>query len=102
MTEDDYPYQNDDNYLCRYQPQNSAAQITGYQSVTAGDKQLELALVEAGHPVSVAINADSSFRHYHDGIFEDDSCNIFWLNHALLVVGYNKTDPDNAYWIVKN
>merc|ERR1712179_47855 len=45
---------------------------------------------------------DPSFQHYSHGIFSDPSCQYGQLNHAVLLVGYNKDRSGQHYWIVKN
>jgi len=51
-------------------------------------------------PISVAIDANNtSFRHYHSGVYNDANCTSD-INHAVLVVGYGHSTSD--YWLVKN
>ena len=65
--------------------------------VSPKDSEDALAKAVANHgPVSVAIDA-SGFQHYLGGIFSERTCTRYWLNHAVVVVGY---EPN--YWIVKN
>jgi len=101
-SESSYPYEHVDYNGCRYNAANAAAHITGYQAVYPGENQLEMALVQAGHPISVAVHAGSGMQQYHGGIYSDPTCRYYQLNHGVLLVGYDKTDPNNSYWIVKN
>ena len=67
------------------------------------EEQLELALAEVGYPISIAVRASSTFQHYSSGIYDDVECvDDGGLNHAILLVGYHKTDPGKMYWIAKN
>lgn len=51
-------------------------------------------------PVSVVIIADQKFNQYKSGIFKCDySYTDSMINHAVQVVGYNKT---GNYYIIKN
>merc|ERR1712080_194916 len=52
-------------------------------------------------PISVAVHVGSSFQHYSHGVFSDPSCRYGQLNHAVLLVGYNKSGSQHS-WIVKN
>jgi hypothetical protein len=36
------------------------------------------------------------------GIFKDKLCAGEMPNHAILIVGYNMSDPKKPYWIAKN
>jgi len=103
MTEEDYPYEHEEKE-CRFNANQAVSSVTGHHSVHHGDEeQLEQALVQIGYPVSIAVRASSTFRHYSSGVYDDVGCiDDGNLNHAILVVGYHKTNPDNEYWIVKN
>lgn len=52
-------------------------------------------------PISVAIQAGSTFQHYTGGIYDDTNCYTGHLNHGVLAVGFND-DTDKPYYIVKN
>ena len=58
-------------------------------------------LVEIGYPISIGVHAGSSFQYYHSGVYDDTHCRNGQLNHAILVVGYDKSGSE-PYWIVKN
>merc|ERR1711862_431664 len=67
------------------------------------EEQLELALAEIGYPISIGMRASKTFQHYSNGVYDDLECiDDGKPNHAILIVGYHKTNPDNQYWIVKN
>ncbi|XP_065226776.1 cathepsin J-like [Planococcus citri] len=53
-------------------------------------------------PMSAFISAGRpSFQFAKEGIYHEDDCG--WpLNHEVLLVGYNGTDKNHSYWIVKN
>merc|ERR1712080_371472 len=39
--------------------------------------------------------------NYHSGVYDDPHCRNGQLNHAILVVGYDKSGSE-PFWIVKN
>jgi len=102
MREEDYPYEHEEKE-CRFDENMVASFVTGHKSVPHDEEQLELALVELGYPISIAVRASSTFQHYSHGVYDDVECvDDGKLNHAILLVGYHKTNPENQYWIVKN
>jgi len=102
MSEDDYPYEHAD-MDCRYDPNLAVASVTGHKSVSHDEGQLEKALAQVGYPISIAVRASKTFQHYGGGVYDDGDCvDDGNLNHAILLVGYNRTDPDNSYWVAKN
>merc|ERR1712212_1434008 len=100
MSEEDYPYEHKDGE-CRFNSSQAVASVTGHESVAHNEHDLEKALYQVGYPISIAVHAGSSFQHYKEGVYNDPECVEGKLNHAILVVGYNKTAPE-PYWIVKN
>lgn len=102
MKETDYPYEHVEKE-CRFDETLAVSSVTGFKAVAHDEEQLELALAEVGYPISIAVRASSTFQHYSSGIYDDVECvDDGGLNHAILLVGYHKTDPDKMYWIAKN
>ena len=86
---------------CRFDPSTIGATISGYTNVKSGDeKALQEAVATVG-PISVAIDARSTFRFYKHGVYNDPDCNSIILNHAVLAVGYG-TESGSDHWLVKN
>jgi len=53
-------------------------------------------------PVSVSVEASSSIFHlYTGGIITSEACGV-QLDHAILAVGYGKSDDGIEYFLVKN
>ena len=55
----------------------------------------------AVQPLSVSVQAASTFSHYSSGIYTDATCASDKSNHATLVVGWGKSGS-TEYWIMKN
>jgi len=100
-TEVDYPYHARDQQ-CVFDSSLSVASTTGWKNVAHNEADLEAALFQVGHPISIAVHVGASFQHYSSGIYSDRLCKWGRLNHAVLLVGYNKDTEGEHYWIVKN
>ena len=55
-------------------------------------------------PVSVAYQVVEDFMLYSGGVYTSDKCKqgVQDVNHAVLVVGYGRSQVDGPYWIIKN
>ncbi|KAI0985167.1 hypothetical protein GJ496_006860, partial [Pomphorhynchus laevis] len=91
---------------CRY---NKSLSLTSLHDVIDIPEEDEYALMDAVYnvgPISVAIDAGSpSFMSYRKGIYYDDHCSSYYLNHGVLLVGYGVeviNETRHPYWLVKN
>jgi len=100
QSEETYPYKHKDGH-CQEDNSMFVAHCGGYEEVSPNESAMESALVEIGYPISIGVHAGSSFQHYHSGVYDDTHCKNGQLNHAILVVGYDKSGSE-PYWIVKN
>ncbi|XP_019524326.1 PREDICTED: cathepsin L1-like [Hipposideros armiger] len=95
----------DEDESCKYKPEFSAANVTGFVDIRKQENSLMRAVARVG-PISVGIDASySSFQFYKNGIYYEPQCSSEDLDHGVLVVGYGfeKAELDrNKYWIVKN
>lgn len=100
MSETDYPYKARKGKCHDTDKSKFVGTVTGCKDITQGNESsLQVAVATVG-PVSVAINAGDTFRHYRGGVYDEPSCHAAGLNHAVLVVGYGTKESD--YWTVKN
>uniref|UniRef100_A0A8I3WW25 Cathepsin V n=1 Tax=Callithrix jacchus TaxID=9483 RepID=A0A8I3WW25_CALJA len=103
-SEASYPYVAKDG-SCKYKPENSVANDTGFVVIPAHEKELMKAVATVG-PISVAVDAShSSFQFYKSGIYFEQDCSSKNLDHGVLVVGYGfegTNSNNNNYWLIKN
>ncbi|KAL2781216.1 cathepsin L2 preproprotein [Daubentonia madagascariensis] len=103
-SEKSYPYRAKDE-TCKYKPEDSVANDTGFVDVPVREKALMKAVATVG-PISVAIDASHvSLQFYKSGVYYEPECSSKDLDHGVLVVGYGfeGTDSNNTkYWLVKN
>ena len=101
MSEEDYPYTAENGAICKYDATRKAAEITEYNRVY-GDfmntDQLAHSLFEFG-PHAIYVYVNDKFQFYSEGIFDDPDCSTTLYNHAVVVIGYDKTQ---GYWNIRN
>ncbi|KAH9281511.1 Cathepsin L [Echinococcus granulosus] len=87
--ESDYPYTAMDG-KCKFNRSKVVTKVSKFVKVPKKrEDQLKLSVAQVG-PVSVAIDAASSgFMLYKKGIYQDNTCSEDYLDHAVLVVGYD-------------
>lgn len=101
-TEDSYPYEGEDD-KCRYNPQDTGAEDTGFVDIREGNEHALKKAVATVGPVSVAIDAShEAFQFYQHGVYDDPACSSENLDHGVLTVGYGTTQDGQDYWLVKN
>jgi len=101
QTEITYPYNATGPNNCRFNPLLSGEVIIDYVDIDGGENALQT--VVNNQPVSVAIDgSNSSFQLYKSGIYYEPNCSSYFVNHAVLVVGYGTDSTGNNYWLVKN
>lgn len=77
--------------------------ISGYTEIQSGN---ETALTEAIYShgaISASMHATKKFEAYTGGIFNDTDCKseLYFHNHALLIIGYGTTNDGIDYYIIK-
>jgi C1A family cysteine protease len=99
ILEEDYPYEAKDRD-CKEDSVDEEKKLPPVLTAFRVDVGPEFLYDALKHqPVSISIRAENDdFRHYQGGIIDGDGCG--WeIDHAVLLVGYNKADDA---WIVKN
>nr|ACG50798.1 cathepsin L1 [Fascioloides magna] len=99
-TESSYPYRAVDDH-CRYESQLGVAKVTGYYTEHSGNEVSLMNMVGGEGPVAVAVDVQSDFSMYKSGIYQSETCSTYYVNHAVLAVGYG-TESGTDYWILKN
>ncbi|KAH9496405.1 hypothetical protein Btru_012554 [Bulinus truncatus] len=95
-----YPYEAVKR-TCSFSTSCIGATISSFKTVPVSESSLQVAVATVG-PVSVAIDASNdSFQHYSGGVYDEEDCSSYVLDHGVLVVGYGSMSG-NDYWIVKN
>jgi len=98
-TEADYPYHATNGYTCKsFTP---VVNIAGYNFVDVyydGIDTLAESIYNNG-PHAVYVYANEAFQRYDSGIFDDYACSTSSYNHAVINVGYDKTE---GYWLIRN
>jgi C1A family cysteine protease len=61
--------------------------------------QIKQAIFSHG-PVSACVYVNSAFQAYTGGIF--NACEDEWINHVVLLVGWDDTQGTNGVWILRN
>ncbi|XP_049821346.1 procathepsin L-like [Aethina tumida] len=91
-----YPYTGRDG-SCKYDSSKSVLTVSGYTEISEGDEDDLVEAIGTVGPIAVAIDATNELQFYSSGIFTDNTCSEYALNHGVLAVGYGS---DNI--IVKN
>ena len=80
----------------------NVADLSSYVDIASGSESaLQDAVANVG-PVAVAIDASHfSFQLYSGGVYNEERCSSWRLDHGVLAVGYG-TESGSDYWLVKN
>ena len=101
MLEADYKYTGTDG-TCRFDSSKGTSKITGYTTVKEGSETDLAEKISSLGVAAIAIDASLySFQLYSSGVYDDSSCSIANINHAVGCVGYGVEGSKN-YWIVRN
>lgn len=99
--EESYPYEAD-NTTCRFDPSTVGGNLMTFMEIMPGSEVALRQAVATVGPVSAGIDGSrKSFQFYKSGVYFDPKCDQD-VNHAVLIVGYGKTDSGEEYWIAKN
>lgn len=100
-TESSYPYERR-KAKCRFNPANIGGECSNHMEIQIGNEKALLQAVATVGPIAAGIDgAQRSFQFYKSGLYYDPKC-VTEVNHAVVIVGYGKTDAGEEYWICKN
>jgi len=100
--EKEYPYTAEDG-TCKFIKADVEGVISNWQYATSwGDETtLQTNLLSWG-PLSICVDA-SNWQDYQNGVMTWEECAyINLLDHCVQLVGYDASDENNQYWIVRN
>ena len=102
MTEEDYPYRNDDGE-CEYDKNKTLVKVKTFAFIPNDEEEMKKVLYKYG-PIAGAVNGIMCM-YYDEGIYEpayEDACpNV--VNHAVLIVGYGvNKETGKKFWRIKN
>ncbi|KAI1713258.1 papain family cysteine protease domain-containing protein [Ditylenchus destructor] len=99
--EKDYPYKAK-NQTCMKKSFPLAAPIDGYYMIPNGSEHMLQVAIATQGPVSIAIDVGLDFAYYEKGVYYNENCTTYNLNHEVLAVGYGSDEFGGDYWIIKN
>jgi cathepsin L len=100
-TESSYPYEAKDDQKCRFNPSNVGGVIMDHMEIQVGNEEALKQAVATIGPVAAGVDAKPrSFQFYKSGYFYEPTCGTTEddVSHAIVVVGYGKTDNGEEYW----
>jgi cathepsin H len=102
--ESTYRYEAKDG-ACRNNRTKTMVKVSGgaYNITLGNEVELRDAIYQYG-PVSVCYQVVGDFRNYKYGVYSSNVCrnSTMDVNHAVLAVGFGKTQEGVDYWVVKN
>lgn len=97
-TKAQYPYTARDG-TCKDASVTPAVSIAGYERLEANDYTSLMSAVATNGPVAISVSA--AWRHYAEGVYDDD-CGTT-IDHAVQLVGYGTDEQSGLmYWLVRN
>ncbi|KAH0786230.1 Clan CA, family C1, cathepsin L-like cysteine peptidase [Histomonas meleagridis] len=102
MLDSDYPYKGKYSSECYYDESKAVSQTTRLlYAVMCNETDMAVKCAEYG-VLSACIEAgDIEFEYYTSGIYKNDNCSPWGLDHAIDIVGYG-TEEGTDYWLVRN
>lgn len=103
--EDSYPYSGKQG-KCQFDPDKVAVKVENFTTIPIDEEQIAAYLVHRG-PLAVGLNA-VFMQTYIGGVSCPLICGKRWINHGVLLVGYEAKGYSilrfgyKPYWIIKN
>lgn len=100
--EKDYVYTGNFDDDCKFDKYDHYGSFLEALMVDENDEDDLASKIELYGPASVCIDAsNASFQLYSSGIYDEPSCSIDNINHAVGCVGFG-VEGNTKYWIVRN
>ena len=77
------------------------AWTSGYKTLPSNDYWAHIKHLNEVGPLDVGVAA-AGYQHYHGGVFKDQHCDDWEMNHAVQLVGYGTDEVEGDYWLVRN
>ena len=101
MLNSDYPYISSKN-KCKFDINKGVGKLIDYFTIKRGSENELAAACANNGPVSIlADSSHHSFQLYHSGIYQEDKCTHYFLEHMMVVIGYG-TENNIDFWIIRN
>lgn len=101
MSSKDYPFTGHETGECLHNQSKIITQVHDYFDIAPEhEEELTRVVTEVG-PATLAFDVTDSFQFYKSGIFHDDKCNPYHLNHCVAAVGYG-IENGTKYWTLRN
>jgi cathepsin L len=101
MLESDYPYKGSQG-KCQWDPAKGVGSVSDFVRVKEDDEEDLATKIQQYGPAAGAVDCSHpSFSSYHSGIYDDPSCFVIDVCHAIGIVGWG-VEGDKKFWIVKN
>lgn len=96
-------YTADDSLPCAYKTSSSFIKIRDYFWPQGIDENYLKNLLNSYGPIIVTIDGSQpTFLQYKQGVYSDSRCSSSSVNHAVLLVGYDRDPEFGDYWLIKN
>lgn len=97
------PYTAVDTKACAFKSSSSVAKIKDvFWYMGINEDSIENILNSYGPLIITIDGSQPTFLLYKSGVYKDSKCSSSNVNHAMLLVGYDRDSKFGDYWLIKN